>query len=102
LASYFGTAVERPQASGTSRPAATPAGSGVTVILGQDEERSFNGNPQGGGGGQGGFGSPLTGSTSSTPTPRRATPRPSVAPTPPPAPTLLPTPTACPLLVRCP
>jgi len=102
LASYFGTSVERPQASGTSGPAAAPAGSGVTVILGQDEERSFNGNPQrGSGGGPGGFGSPLTGSTSSTPTSRRATPRPSVAPTAPPAPTLPPTPTACPLVLKC-
>ena len=43
LAKFYGVAVtEKPVAAATSAPA--PAG-GVVVILGQDEENSFLGNP---------------------------------------------------------
>jgi LCP family protein required for cell wall assembly len=105
LAAYFGTSVERPKtAAGTSGSTGpVPAGSGVTVILGQDEERSFTGNAQSSstGGVQGAYsGSAVSGSATSVPTPRRATPRPSAPPTsspPPPPPTLTP----CPIVLRC-
>jgi LCP family protein required for cell wall assembly len=49
LAAYFGVTVETPAPGATTAPAATttaPA-TGITVILGQDEERSFN-NPSAG------------------------------------------------------
>jgi LCP family protein required for cell wall assembly len=85
LARYFGVQVETP-APATPAPGAAAAPGGITLVLGQEEERSFYGSGGAAGASTGpvsGVPAPGTGTTA----PRRstaapATPRPAAPPTP--------------------
>jgi len=101
LANYYGVQVETQPAASASTAAVAPTNAGIQVILGQDSERTWNGNGQSYPSNPAENGAPSAlaptaaqTAASAAPPPTQA-PRRTPAPTPPPPPPPSPTPILC-------